>query len=538
MKNRILLILIGVFTLFFVVACDNSSDDVAAEEDLDNLSESTMPIVEEEITLNFFLGQTAATADDWNDVLIFNEYEKMTNINIEWDMVPYEAVKEQRNLALSSDTLPDAFHSAGIPNSDLYKYGEQGMFIPLNELIEDYGPNIKKVFEEYPEVEKALTHPDGNIYSYPTLYDPDFKPLLASSEPWFREDWLEQLDMDLPKTTDEYYEFLKAVKETDLIGDGSNREVPFGAQNIKQIFDWINGSFGVGNRGLSVGNIDADPEDESKVRFYPITDGYKEMLQYTHKLFDEELIEQNIFSLEHGQYFANAAEGVYASTYIQNPADLFGGEFNESYIGGFALEGPNGEKAFSGMSHPVGVQGAFVITKENENPAATIRWIDHFYGDEGAKLYMMGIEGETFEINDDGDYEYVEDIRNNPDGLTLDQSIARYLTWPGGQYPAIVKPEYFKGAEGSEAAKEAFAKLEPDVIEEVWPGFTYTEEENKKMASFGADIDKYVSEMTDKFINGDVSFDKWDEYVKTLEDMDLEEYVEIQQDAYERYESN
>lgn len=538
MKNKTLLILIGIFTLFFVSACGNSSNDTFQEEDLDNVNKSDMPIVEDEITLDIFVGQTAATADDWNDVLIFNEYKKMTNVNAEFNMVPYDAVKEQRNLAISSGTLPDAFHSAGIPNSDLYKYGEQGMFIPLNDLIEEYGPNLKKVFEEHPEVEKALTHPDGNIYSYPTLYDPDFKPLLASSEPWFREDWLEKLDMDIPETTDEYYEFLKAVKETDLIGDGSNREVPFGAQGEKQIFDWLKGSFGVGNRGLSVGNVDADPEDESKVRFFPITDGYKEMLEYTHKLFAEELIEQNIFSQEHEQYFANAAEGLYASTYIQNPADLFGGEHKDSYTGGFALEGPNGEKSYNGMTHPVGVQGSFVITKENKNPVATVRWIDHFYGDEGAKLYMMGIEGETYEVTEDGEYEFVDKIRNNPDGLNLDQSIAKYLTWPGGMYPAIVKPDYFKGAEGSEAAKVAFAKLEPDAIEEVWPAFTFTEEENKKMASFGADINKYVSEMTDKFVKGDISFDKWDEYVKTLEDMNLEEYLEIQQAAYERYENN
>jgi putative aldouronate transport system substrate-binding protein len=105
-------------------------------------------------------------------------------------------------------------------------------------------------------------------------------------------------------------------------------------------------------------------------------------------------------------------------------------------------------------------------------------------------------------------------------------------------YPSITKQEYFKGAEGSEISQKAAEKLEPNLIDEVWPAFTYTEEENKKISAFGADIEKYVAEMQDKFITGDVSFDQWDKYIKTLEDMNLEEYMDIQQAAYERYQDN
>lgn len=76
------------------------------------------------------------------------------------------------------------------------------------------------------------------------------------------------------------------------------------------------------------------------------------------------------------------------------------------------------------------------------------------------------------------------------------------------------------------------------MTDEVWPAFTYTVEENKKLASLEADIHKYVSEMKDKFIAESESFDKWDDYVKELEKMGLEEYMKIQQDAYERYKDN
>ncbi|HLR73928.1 MAG TPA: ABC transporter substrate-binding protein, partial [Virgibacillus sp.] len=241
-----------------------------------------------------------------------------------------------------------------------------------------------------------------------------------------------------------------------------------------------------------------------------------------------------IFTIEHAQYFSNGAEGLYASTYIQDPGELFSGEYRNNYIGGLPLEGPDGHNEFTAIQHPIDSYGSFAITSENEHPEATVRWVDHFYSEEGSKMFFMGFEGETFEKLDD-EYQFVDDIRNNPDDLNLDQAVSRFLTWPGGKYPAMTKEDYFKGAEGSEASKEAASKLHENVVEEIWPTFSYTNEEHKKVSSFGADIEKYVSEMQDKFITGDESLDDWDNYVETLEGMNIDEYIDIMQNAYERY---
>src|SRR5699024_764252 len=131
--------------------------------------------------------------------------------------------------------------------------------------------------------------------------------------------------------------------------------------------NWLKGSFGIGNRGVSSGYLDMDPT-ENKVRFYPITDEYKEMLKYVNKLYEEELIEQNIYSIQSEQYFANGAEGVYASTYNQSPASLFSGEHGEKYVGGLPLKGPQGHHDFAGIRNPVVIPGSFVITNQNEHP--------------------------------------------------------------------------------------------------------------------------------------------------------------------------
>ena len=74
----------------------------------------------------------------------------------------------------------------------------------------------------------------------------------------------------------------------------------------------------------------------------------------------------------------------------------------KEYIGLGALKGPHGDQLYSHVKVPMVHVGAFAITDKNPNPEATIRWMDYFYGDEGAQFYFMGKEGETFTKNADG----------------------------------------------------------------------------------------------------------------------------------------
>src|SRR5690625_6419116 len=123
-----------------------------------------MPIVEERIKIEGFSGKAASTAKDWNDVPILNEYADMTNIDMEWNQVAVDGLAEKRNLTLASEDLPDLFYGAYIPNSDLYKYGKQGVFIPLNDLIDDYAPNIKAYLNKISDVEYGIKF--STVYYY------------------------------------------------------------------------------------------------------------------------------------------------------------------------------------------------------------------------------------------------------------------------------------------------------------------------------------------------------------------------------------
>ncbi|MBU5465483.1 extracellular solute-binding protein [Virgibacillus sp. MSJ-26] len=537
--KNIVFLLLAASLIVMLAACsdDDETDAGGSEEALDNLNEEGMPIVDEEIELEIFAGKAATTADDWNDVLLLNEYEEMTNMNITWNQVAADGLDEKRNLALASGDLPDAFYAANIPVSDIQKYGDQGTFIPLNDLIEEYAPNISKVLDENPDIRKGLTFPDGNIYSVPTVYSPDFESLLIGAKGWVNGDWLEQLDMDNPETTEEFYEYLKAVKETDLNGSGENDEIPLSSvAEMSRIIHWISGAFGVQNKGQLHTLIDEDP-DSGDIRFFPIHEQYKEMLEYLNRLYDEGLIEESIYSLEVDQHLANAADNLYGAVQFYNPIELYGEEVGSQFIPGNALEGPDGTKMYTGITSPLRSLGNFLITSENENPEATLRWIDYFWSDEGSKMFFMGIEGVTYEETEDGP-ELKDEITDNPDGLTLTQALAEYIINPGGNHPVMVTDDYFTGSENAPTDIEAVEEIEPYLIDEIWPAFTYTAEENDDISVLETDLDKYVSEMQAAFITGEKDFSEWDDYVEQVESMGLDDYMEIQQAAFERYKEN
>lgn len=531
-RSIILLILIVVLS-----ACGTKEDNEdLTEVDDDNFNEEDMPIVDEPVSYKFLTSNNSLRASDWNDVEMWQIYEDMSNVEIDWGLVPSDGLEEKRSLALTGGDYPDAFFNTGMPATELNEYGTHGSFIKLNDLIEEYMPNLQGLMDDDPTIRKGLTFPDGNIYSLPHIKAPDFETMLSTYKPFVRQDWLDELDMDMPENTDDYYEFLKAAKE-EIDSDGGE-VVPYAdARNGEGLLGWLKGAFGLGNRGMQHEFVDVDPETD-ELRFFQTSDDNKKMLEYAHKLYSEGLILENIFSIDTPEVTAMGQEGRIAST-VDTSVDNTYGMTGDEYVGAPQLEGPDGYKMWTGKLSPLTSKGNFVITDKAENPAILVRWIDYFYSDEGSLLMNMGIEDVTYEKNDDGTNSWTEEMDNNPNGETLIQGLKPYVTAPlGGGHPTVEKETTFQGGQTVERSMEAMDKLEPDAIEEVWAPFNFTNDEEKKLAPLQDDIQKYVNEMKVKFITGDEPLSGWDDYTKQLDDLKLDEYMEIQEAAYDRYQED
>lgn len=528
MRNQKILLYMVFVLLCLLAACSNKTEDPekVAEKGKEDVHSSGFPIVDDAITLKMFTGKPQGNSDnDWNDLPVWNEYEDMTNIQLDWvEQVPLDNIGEKRVIVMSSGQMPDVFFASQLSNSELYRYGANDVFLELNDLIDEYAPNLKKLMEENPEIRKGMTFPDGNIYAMPYIQNTDFLSIRLGKRPWIDETWLARVDMDMPDTTEEFYNFLKATQAED------DDVIPYGGGRIDDLIAWLEGSFGLNGSGDTF--VDTAP-GSNELRFMPITDEYRNMLEYIRKLYTEGLIDHDIFSIKWDEFIARASDGKYASMVFDDPEDAFD---DTDFSSPAALEGPDGERMYTSVSSPLVQNGQFVITNENPNPAATVRWMDYFYSDEGSKLMYMGLEDETYQKKD-GTYQYTDEIEN---AENKGQAMAEYLPWVDINPPGIVKERYFSGTETSEASKESAAKIEPYIPDDIWPEFTYTKDESGILDSTGVDVEKYAREMRDKFIAGAESLDdeNWDEYVATLEEMGLDEYMEVKENAYRRYKKN
>ena len=122
-------------------------------------------------------------------------YEEKTNIHL-------DIVFGDRKVLFASGDYPEIFFGAELSNQDIIEYASQGLIIPLNDLIEKYGLELKKARDVfYPHLFEDMTAPDGNIYGISTIggtYGGQTQKAYVNIK------WLEELGLEEPKTIYEY----------------------------------------------------------------------------------------------------------------------------------------------------------------------------------------------------------------------------------------------------------------------------------------------------------------------------------------------
>lgn len=511
----------------------SSSSEVSSEAEAgdENFNETGYPIVNETITITGF-GNQNVTHKDWKDLYCFNEYEKISNIHIEWTTAPNEGYAEKKNVLLAGGEYPDIFYRAGLSVADQVNYGSKGLFVPLNDLIDQYAPNLTARFEELPGMKKCVTMPDGNIYTLPSRSLVDDA---TGQYSWINAKWLENVNMEMPTTLDELEAVLVAFKEQDANGNGDpNDELPYSDRNSGNgILNSTYGAFGIGNLGNAVWSNYLDLDESGKIRMFAVSDNFKTQLQWINKLYSQGLIDPEMFTQDIPTFTAKGEQDQVGAFFVNNSPEVIGALHSGDFQPAPPFEN-NGVQVFNNTGPTYG-SGAFAISSTNPYPRESMRWIDYYYGEEGAKLLWLGEEGVTYIDNGDGTYEITEYVTNNPDGLNRPQAIGQYaIGFAGGGCP-VFTTDAFERARLDPVVFDAWEVVKPYYDVEGLASFSYTLDEQDRLNALTADIITYVDEMKVQFITGKLSFDQWDNYVSTIESMGLEEFVEIQQAAYERW---
>ena len=323
-------------------------------------------------------------------------------LDVSYPVASQGDAKEDVALMIANDEYPDMIYAKGSA-TDLY---QAGALIDMTDLIEKYGPNIKKMYGA--ELEKLKwSQDDPGIYqlSYAGVNQ---KTLTTGGSCQIQWAALKENDYKYPKTLDEYEKMIKsylaAHPKTD---DGLDM---IGITMSASDWHWM----------ITLGNpagliADASPDngqwiidDEYNVHYKHVTDEEKEYFKWLCRMYNEGILDPNFATQTDDDYIAKVASGrVVAITdaewhYSQCEATLVAdGKVDQTYVGlPVTLREDQVEKALLYQGTTVG--WGIGITKSCEDPVRAIKFLDYLCSDEGQILYHWGIEGENYFLDDDG----------------------------------------------------------------------------------------------------------------------------------------
>lgn len=543
MNRRLIQVLAGALCVCVTLAgcgeahqdVPDQPDDTATVEIADgmkgNMYLEGLPIVKEKESFSMLLSY-GGTGDP-NEMELHKRLEEMTNVKVEYEAVPSSAKNERKSTIFAGGEYPDTMSASLLTDTEVVTYGAQGVFIPLENLIEEYAPNLRKILEENPDMVNKLTAPDGHIYSLPMI---NYRSVWPSADTYvadqllFNKEWLANVGMEAPTTIDEFYEVLKAFRDGDPNGNGVKDEIPFTfihkgwGEGLKSMF----GMFGF------VDNTDHIMIKDGKVVSTANTEEYKEAIKFFNKLYTEGLIDPECFSHDKQAYIAKCAQTptIVGSLITYAGYNEFGLErVKAEFVAVEPLKGANGGQLW-GKEESGFWRNRLVITSAAKNPEVIMRWADNLYDPEISVQVTYGPYGINIEKNQDGTI----DMLPPPEGMTTDQFLLSETT-RGLPYAVIGDMVDKINIDASMQYKNEISKLmAPFCTQEVFPMVYHTAEETEIISTVEGPITQYIDQKQAQWISGQADIDaEWDGYLKQLSKMNQEKALEARQQAYDRY---
>jgi putative aldouronate transport system substrate-binding protein len=499
------------------------------------------PIVNEPIQLRIALAENPRVISfDDNEFTKF--VEDSTGIDLVFEFLPAQDTAAKVKLLFASDDLPDVFFGGNyMDTAMIIEYGEEGQLIPLDGLIEEFGDSMDYFLEKAfnPFTKALLTSPDGHMYSLPMVVE-EFHGMY-SERSWIYKPFLDVLGLEIPTTTDEYADMLRAVKTGDPNGNGKADEIPLMYFNeIRYMVRFFMNSFLYWDRldHMSVNNGVLSP-----AYFDP---AFKAGLEWLNMLCGEGLLDPATFSQDQNTLIAllNAEEvqiGHITHAWVDAGYMDVDSDRRHDYVFMGPLKGPEGV-CFTNEIFP-GTTMTFQITSKCKYPAVAYRLGDFMLDPYNSLLNRYGVEGR--------DWAYVDaaagktGLNREPAKWELLNDVWQYTTtdvyWrrvgphfhPLGTFESLVwngDPFAYNHVLFESALK--LQGLQP--AEYVPQQKAMTADELSVYLDLRTSIDTYLWENISKFIIGDRGFNEWDAFIDEFGRLGVDKFVSVIQSCYTR----
>ncbi|MCL2703230.1 MAG: extracellular solute-binding protein [Defluviitaleaceae bacterium] len=511
------------------------------------------PLVDTPTTLSFFAQVSGSTVEDIETNAFTAWYEEQTGVTIDWQIVTSGA-GQQIPLMIAGGDLPDAF-IGNLTNMQVQAFSLlDRVFVPLTESIANYGPNIVNMLKETEQARQFSFMPDGEIYSLLRVVDTLNERVTKRA--WVYQPWLELLDMDLPQTTDEFYNMLVRFRDEIPALIGVDEIVPMaGAMHNNPANNEIESY--IMNAFLFYDFESYLMRDENDVvHFVANTEEYREGLRFLNKLFNEGLLTDESWTQGRPGLLA-MTEGL-EQNIVGVVTAMFWGHFTTEggplgrdleFVSLPALEGPEGVRWAFDRGLLVN-NGMLVATTANQNVDLTIQLADWFF--DPFTMMEAGYNSVLGPV--DVGWRHAEPGELNPFG---EQALFSYLRPPDNRQNDNwfqVMPYYWPGsfvlesfADNDLNRKESFGGNETLKNYMPYSAFhlrlpflhaplEYLDEYSRISEDLRNRQTGEVSLWRDRFITGQMCLDNdWQAYLDTLDRVGLDRYVEVNQIMYDRY---
>lgn len=531
-KKRVLaLVLASAMAASVLAGCGSEKSDVAARakgEVQDEIGEDGkvngvmyqegLPIVDDG-DYSFSLFVDGGSSD--TEPMMWPILKEQTGVDVELQSYAYEIAKEKYSLALNSGDYADCIGGWCLSPKDILNYGvDMGIFLPLEGYFEKYCPKISEILE-LEGVRETMTAPDGHIYSIPYVIEAPY----VDYSPYINTKWLENVNMEMPTTTEELREVLRAFKEQDANGNGDpNDEIPLSGSTENLHLGYLAGWFGcsINDEGFTM--------DGDQLAFGATSEAYKKAIEYLASLYAEGLIDPELFTQDSATWKGKGGQDLYGVCIMYGSGDI--------------MPYPAGEKPdweglpvlkSEGVDNPVWLKNSYgvsvlknqaVITDNAEHPEVICRWWDNAFELDNAVMSQHGDFEKVVTKHDDGTYTKInietmseEDQEKYAWGNLWPQSLPKYI------------PAGFKIKEDVEVYNETKYRdelympyLTEKCIPDTWPDMENMDELSELQTS----ITDYITQCQAKWISGQADIETgWDAYLEQLDKLGLDRYLEL-----------
>ena len=524
----VLLTLFMVLSLIPMGGFAQEQDLVALSKADANFNATGYPIVNEKVKKTIMIRRPGNIADPSEMATLKYIAEKM-NIEVEWIVVGADGWNERINLMFASGDLPDIIMKGAIPN--LPRVVEDGQLVALDDLINEYSTGIKPLLAEYPGVDTSARSADGKLYAMPGINTLQAN-LTVHRNLWINKTWLDNLGLAVPATTAELLDVLRAFRDQDADKDGDpNNEIPYAVEdsgaghNARP--DIMSGMFGVYSN-LGYDNVQLV---DGKVSFLKTNDIWKQTLQFMNIMYTEGLLDNEVFTQTGDMSIGKISSGK-VGVFGLSSDDLFT-TVSENYVALAPVKSDSGlDPVIALASNSMG-SNTF-ITAADESPWVSFRLLDYFFTKEGSMTvgcFNEDLIGVTCQKREDGTWDYTDAMLNDTRGVAV--AVGEACPLPGGGFGYWRHPEnsnyiYSKKVQENVSVWNPYYQKTP-----VFGAPQFDTATADRLTEIKTDLDVYVNECQAKFITGEMSFDKWDEYVATTQQLGADELVGYYQAYYD-----